>query len=483
MGPKLSDVRKWLAARGLEQVADRLVAQDVDLDVLPDLTDKDLRELGLSLGQRKRLLRAVAGLAGRGSPVPAVAARDVERSRTPAGAEHRQLTILFCDMVDSTRLTHALDQEDMFDVIGAYQRACMEVIQASGGHVAQHLGDGVLAYFGYPSAHEDDAERAVRAGLELVAAVRRLQACPGIELHARVGIDTGPVVIGDLLGAGAAEGGAVVGDTPNRAARLQALAPADAVLISENTAELTGGLFACADLGLHVLKGFTEPQRVWRAVGEGRAQGRFEARLTRGLTPLVGRTHELEMMLERWRLARTGEGQVVLLGGEAGIGKSRLVDALNRLITEGSPTRLRYFCSQFFKETALHPVVEQIRRAGGIRRDDPPEVRLDKLEGLLSAAGDDPARGGPLLATLCSVPAGDRYPPQALSPQERKAATFALLLRQLEALARDRPVLVLFEDVHWADPTTSELIAAVIDHVRRLPVLVVVTYRPEFVPP
>jgi class 3 adenylate cyclase/tetratricopeptide (TPR) repeat protein len=478
---EVSALHEWLAAHGLEQIADRLAAQDVGLDVLPDLTDDDLRELGLSLGLRKRLSWAVADyLAHHPAPLPP---SYPERPFTPGGgAEHRQLTILFCDMVNSTRLTHALDHEDLFAVVGAYDCACTAVIQAFGGHVAKLLGDGVLAYFGYPTAREDDAERAVRAGLELVAAVRRLRTRPGVELHARVGIDTGPVVIGDLLGAGAAEEGAV-GETPNLAARLQAAAPADAVVISDNTAALTGDLFACADLGLQVLKGFTAPQRVWRVMGEGGAQGRFEARLGRGLTPLVGRTHELQMMFERWRLARAGEGQAVLLSGEGGIGKSRLVDSLVRSIAEEPVTRLRYFCSQFFAGAALHPVIEQIRRAGGIRGEDPPEVRLDKLEELLRAAGEDPARGGPLLATLCSVPAGGRYPPQTLSPQERKTATFGLLLRQLENLARERPVLVLFEDAHWMDPTTSELVAEVIDRMQDLPVLVIATYRPEFAPP
>jgi class 3 adenylate cyclase/tetratricopeptide (TPR) repeat protein len=423
-------------------------------------------------------LKAVAARAG----TPAEPGPPVARERG-GEAERRQMTIMFCDMVGSTHLANRLDPEDMFTVIATYQRCCAEVIQRFGGHVAKYMGDGVLAYFGFPLAREDDAERAVRASLELVEAVRRLRPRPDVNLHARIGIDTGLVVIGDLLTSASEDEEMVVGDTPNLAARLQAIAPPDSVVIGDHTRRLLGELFACEDLGPREIKGFAGPQRAWRVLGEGQAEGRFEARSGAGLTPMIGREHELQLILQRWELARSGEGQVLLLSGEGGIGKSRLVDALSRELAGQAHVRLRYFCSQFYAGTALYPVIEQVKRAAGLLRGDSPEAQLDKLEALLVETGQDPQRAGALLATLCSVPAGERYPAQEMLPHERKQATFGMLVDMIEAASRMRPLLIQFEDVHWIDPTTSDFLTVLIDRVRNLAAMLAATFRPEFNPP
>jgi class 3 adenylate cyclase/tetratricopeptide (TPR) repeat protein len=477
----VTELRRWLAEAGLEELADALHAHDLDLDVLPDLTDADLREIGLTLGQRKRLLKAVATRVASAERAPVRTAPGGERA--PGEAELRQMTIMFCDMVGSTQLSQRFDAEDMFAIIASYQRCCTEVIQRFGGHVARYLGDGVLAYFGFPAAREDDAERAVRAGLELIGALRRLRPRGDLVLQVRVGVDTGLVVIGDLLTSGIGEEETVVGETANRAARLQTLAPPDGLVIGPNTHRLLGELFDCKELGAHELKGFPEPLPVWRVVGEGRAEGRFEARAAGTLSPLIGREHELRLIQQRWELARSGEGQVLLLSGEAGIGKSRLLDALSREIMREPHRRLRHFCSQFYADTALYPVIERVRRGAGLSRDDPPEIQLAKLDAMLEEIGEDPRRSGALLATLCSVPLGERYPSATTTPGERKNATLDLLVRMIQALARREPLLVVFEDAHWMDPTTAELVALLIDAVAALPVLLVVTFRPEFPAP
>ncbi len=471
----MGKLRRWLAEVGLESLAETLEAHDIDIDILGELSEAELGAIGISLGQRKRLLRAYAAR-------QAESAEPAAPERAKGEAERRQMTIVFCDMVGSSALAARLDPEDMFIVVAAYQRCCMEVIKEHGGYVAQYLGDGVLAYFGFPVALEDDAERAVRAGLALVEAVRRLRPRPDINLHARVGIDTGLVVIGDLLAAGIGNDDSVVGDTPNFAARLQAMAPTDGVVISDNTKRLLGNLFTFEGLQPPALKGFPTPAGVWQVTGEGKGEGRFEVRSAAGLTPMIGREHELSLMLERWRVARAGEGQVMLLTGEGGIGKSRLIDTLNREIVDDPHIRLRYFCSQFYASTALYPIIEQIRRAAGFTRQDDAQTQLDRLERLLDEE-DDPQRSAALFATLCSVPLGDRYPPQEMSPVERKQATFELLLRQADRLARRLPLLIMFEDAHWIDSTSAELLGLFIDRVRRLPALLIVTSRPEFSPP
>lgn len=398
-----------------------------------------------------------------------------------AAAERRQLTVMFCDLVGSTALAARLDPEDLREIIGAYHRCVAETVSHFEGFVAKYMGDGVLVYFGYPRAHEDDAERSVRAGLALVDAVSRLEADERLRL--RVGIATGLVVVGDLIGTGAAQEQAVVGETPNLAARLQSLAEPDAVVIAQSTHRLTAGLFDYADLGAVEAKGYAEPVRAWRVRGESAAESRFEA-LRSGETSLVGREEEIEILLRRWHHARSGEGRVVLLPGEPGIGKSRLTTALQAAIEADRHFRLRYFCLPHHQDSALHPFIARLRRAAGFSRDDAPEAKLDRLEAVLASPGTlaDAAEAA-LLADLLGLPADGRYAPVALAPQVKKEKTFDVLLRQLEGLAERRPVLAIFEDVHWIDPTSRELLEMTVERVPRLPVLLVITFRPEFQPP
>ena len=403
-------------------------------------------------------------------------------ARPPPAAERRQLTLVFVDLVGSTALAARLDPEDTREVVAAYQRAVAAELARYEGHVAKFLGDGVLAYFGWPAAHEDDAERAVRAGLAALSAVAGITPADGTRLAARVGIATGLVVVGDLIGEGSAREEAVVGETPNLAARLQALAEPGTVVIAERTRQLVGGLFELADLGSHAVKGLAEPVRAWRVVGEGVAESRFDARQAGAATLLVGREHELGLLLDRWARAKDGEGQVVLLSGEAGIGKSRLVRALRERLAGEPHTWLGQFCSPYHANTALHPVIGLLERAAGLRREDPTAVQLDKLEAMLGRAVDDAGEAAPVLADLLGIPAAERYPSLDLSPQQRKERTFQVLLDQLAGLAAQGPVLALYEDVHWADATTLELIGRVAERVQPLPVLALVTSRPGFAP-
>jgi class 3 adenylate cyclase len=375
------DVSAWLRGLGLEHYAPAFRDNDIDAEILPELTADDLIGLGVtSIGHRRKLLAAIAALP---EAVPAAAPLPTEAAGIPA-AERRQLTIMFCDVVGSTALATRLDPEDLREIIGAYHRAVAEVLTRFGGFVAKYMGDGVLAYFGYPQAHEDDAERAVRAGLAIVNAVASLDLPQRLEV--RLGIATGLVVVGDLIGAGAAEERAVVGETPNLAARLQALAAANTLAISESTRRQVGALFEIEDLGPHPLAGFIVPQQAWRVLGESGVLSRFEALRAASLTPLVGRDEELDLLLRRWRRAASGEGQVVLISGEPGIGKSRLAAALRDRLEGESYTRLRYFTSPHHQDSALYPFVGQLERAALFEREDPLETKLDKLEALLAPA-------------------------------------------------------------------------------------------------
>jgi predicted ATPase/class 3 adenylate cyclase len=408
-----------------------------------------------------------------GTPAPGRSVREAER---------RQLTVMFCDLVGSAALAARLDPEDMREVIRAYRECCGERVVRFDGHVAQYLGDGLLVYFGYPHAHEDNAERAVRAALAIVEAVGRLKPRSASPLQVRVGIATGLVVVGDLIGHGAGEE-AAVGETPNLAARLQALAEPDSVVIAASTRRLIGDVFECVDLGIRHVKGFAEPVQAWRVVAETQAESRFEAQHTAGLTPLVGRDREVTLLFDCWRQAKAGEGQVVLLSGEPGIGKSRILRVLRDRLGDEPHIRLRYSCSPYHQTSALYPFIEQLERAAGIAREDAPDRKLDKLEALLAQGAASVESSTPLIAALLSIPTGGRYPSLAISPQRHKEKTLEALVAQLEGLATRHPVLMLFEDAHWIDPTSLELLDLIVERAQGLSVLLVVTFRPEFTPP
>ena len=368
------DIDGWLRGIGLAQYAEIFRANDIDIKLLGRLTNDDLKEVGIvSFGHRKKLLEAIAALVAApevSSSIP-VAATELKAHDT---AERRQVTVMFSDLVGSTALSARMDPEDLREVISAYQSCVAGTVRRFGGFVAKYMGDGVLVYFGYPQAHEDDAERAVRAGMELIAAVTALKTCTS--LQTRVGIATGLVVVGDLVGSGAAQEQAIVGETPNLAARLQGIAEPDTVVIAEGTRRLLGNLFELDDLGTKELKGISGPIRAWAALRASSVEGRFEALHAIGLTALVGREEELEILLRRWARAKTGEGQVVLLAGEGGIGKSRLTAALLERLTTEPHTRLRYFCSPQHTDSAFYPIIGQMERAAGLAHDDTPQARL-----------------------------------------------------------------------------------------------------------
>ena len=478
------DVAEWLHGLGLERYAQAFQDAEVTPEVLPELTDADLRELGLPLGPRKMVLKAIQALGTSAAPVPVEIRGAVGQTKRapPSEAERRQLTVMFVDLVGSTALASGRDPEELRDLIQGYQNTVAGEITRFAGHVAKLLGDGVLAYFGWPRAHEDDAERAVRAGLRVTEAVAGLRDRGGAPLAARVGIATGLVVVGELIGEGEARERAVIGETPNLAARLQGLAEPGSVVIAESTRRLLGEAFVYRDLGTVHLKGFPEPVRAWHVVGEGTAESRFEAQHGASATALVGRDQELALLLDRWQQAKEGEGRIVLLGGEPGIGKSRLVRALRDQLSDAPHTSLSHFCSPFHTNSALYPVVGLLERAAGIRREDPPAEQLDKLEAMLALGADDVQESAPLIADLLAIPTGQRYGPLELSPHQKKERTFQALLEQVEGLAARQPVLAIYEDVHWADPTTLELLDRAVDEVQGLPVLMIITFRPEFIP-
>ena len=474
------DVGDWLRSLGLGQYEATLRDNEIDDAVLSDLTDGDLEKLGVPLGHRKRLLKAIVSLGS--TETTAKPTNPAPTPTSPDVAERRQLTVMFCDLVGSTALSARLDPEDMREVIGAYHRCCANCVERNGGFIAKYMGDGVLAYFGYPQAHEHDAERAVQAGLAIVEAAPKLVTGAGSPLHLRVGIATGLVVVGHLIGSGESQERGVVGETPNLAARLQSIAEPGAVVIAEGTRKLLGNLFELQDLGANELKGIAGSTRAWAALRASAAESRFEALHAHGLNPLVGREEEFDLLLRRWSKAKRGEGQVVLLSGEAGIGKSRLTVALLERLGGEPHTRLRCFCSPQHIDSAFYPIIGQMERAAGLTRDDAPATKLDKLDALLAQTSTS-IEHATLLAGMLSLPNDGRYPRLDLSPEQLRQKTLEALVAQMEALTRQNPVLMIFEDAHWTDPTSLEVFNRTVERIAGLRVLLIVTFRPEFPPP
>jgi class 3 adenylate cyclase/predicted ATPase len=472
-------VTTWLGELGLSQYATVFAENAIDISVLPDLTEADLEKMGVLLGHRKRMLRAIAVLRA----TPAVEAPPTAATQPHSEAERRQLTVLFCDLVDSTGLAAKLDPEDLSGVILKFQHTCASVISMLDGNIAKFMGDGILAYFGYPQAHEDDAERAVRAGLDLVAKIGQLLLPTGEPLQVRIGIATGLVIVGETIGEGASREQAAIGETPNLAARLQSIASPNTVVVAASTRRLLGGIFACEDLGAHNLKGLSERIRAWRVTGERAVESRFDARHSGRLTQFVGRRQEIQRLMDLWTRARNGDGQVALLCGEAGIGKSRTTKMLQDRIGRQPHITIQYQCSPYHSNSPFYPIVCQLEHAAGFDPGDTAEAKIEKLEGLLSQAGEETLADVSLFVSLLSLPKSERFPELNLTPQRQKDLTIDALVRQLLGLTRSRPVLCIFEDVHWIDPTTLELLTRGIESTRNAPILFVITFRPEFSPP
>ena len=463
-------IADWLKQHDLEAYLPIFVENQVDLRTLAVLTEADLKELGLPFGPRKRILSAKASLGRANAEVP---------EATPSLGERRQLTVMFCDLVESTALSARLDPEELRELIQAYRKACRVVVSRYEGYLAQYLGDGLMIYFGWPMAHEDDAERGVRSALEMVQAVKAIRAVN--PLAVRIGLATGPVVVGERSLNDNAEARFAVGDTPNLAARVQAAAGIDQVLITPTTRRLVVNAFALTDLGAQTLRGFAQPVQLWRVDAVRRTEGRFKAtRGGKGLALLVGRNEESTLLDSRWQLARNGQGQVVLIGGQPGIGKSRLTQGLRDGITDRH-TVLNCQCSPYCLNSPLHPFIEQFELAAGFAPHDPPEQRLEKMEAALKDSAASLPEIAPLFAALLSLPK-ERYPPLQLSPRKQKEKTLEALASRVIALSSKSPVLMVIEDVHWIDPTSQELLEILVPKVHEFPILLVITYRPEYEP-
>lgn len=484
LSPEHGDgLKRWLDDFGLGQYHDLFLIHRIDLDVLPDLTEADLAELGIPLGDRKRVQRAAGSLRAGGE------AKDGAKAaapRTTVLAERRQLTVMFCDMVDSTSLSEQFDPEDVREIIAGFRETCVRVVRCYEGFAARYVGDGILVYFGYPNAHEDDAERAVRAGLEIVRTLSMAREEEPVDKPShtpavRIGIATGLAVVGDLIGQSTEERDSAVGETLNLAARLQGLAPSNGVVIAQSTQSLLKGKFDYQDLGLHALKGISEKVQAWRVVRPSRVETRFAAMGPR-LTRLVNRDEELTLLMGRWLQASEGKGQVVLLSGDPGIGKSRIVQEIRERIAGELHGHVSFQCSPYYASSPFHPFVEQLKFALGLDYDSAGAPSLSGLEAAVTAAKGDADRVAPLFAALLSIPTANRYAPLSLSPQQQKDAMVTALVNHLVGLASDRPLLVGFEDVHWIDPSSLEVLDLLIERVKDSRILIVITCRPEFQP-
>ena len=472
----IAAVTAWLRKLGLERYAEAFSANDIDAPTLTQLTEADLASLGVkSVGHRRKLMDALATLGGPPHGGSAEAAAPARPDATRHTAERRQLSVLYCDMVDSTALSARLDPEDMREVIRSFHGACLRLVAEYDGHVANFIGDCMLVYFGWPRAHEDDAERAVRAGLAMLQTVDGLRLPSGESLSVRAGIATGPVVVGDLIRHGPAQEQSAVGVPPNLAQRLQTLAAPGELVVDELTRRLLPTGFAVRELGEQSLKGMAQAVPAYSVGGELSAGSRFDARTSATLPPMIGRDQELALILERWEQARAGEGTAILLVGEAGIGKSRIVRAMLDACADEAHVRISLHCSPYHSGSALWPVVRQLSHAIGLRAQDPADAALDRLEAFLGPSSRDAA---PVFAALLGLD-GSRYGALELSPQMLRARTRELLVAQLFALAQERPLLLVVEDAHWIDPTTLELIDQCLGQIDAARCLILLISRPD----
>ena len=474
----MSDLKSWLEKIELGQYAQVLIENDIDLQVLPHLSDSDFKELGLSLGHRRKLLFELSDKSSVADPAKSSKLETV--SNTEVEADRRQLTVMFCDLVGSTELSQKLDPEILREVLHSYHDTVARCITAHQGHVAKLLGDGVLAYFGWPRASENQVEMAVRAALTATAAVGGIEGA-NEPLAARVGIATGQVVIGDMTSEAIQERGAVAGETPNLAARLQGQADPGEVVIDNATRRLIGGSFVLEDGGTHLLKGFAQPVEIWRVMRAAQMASRFEASHNIELCSLVGREHEIGLLLDRWRYAQEGEGQVVLISGEAGIGKSHILSEFTERIGNSGFSMLRIQCSQHEINAAFQPLLSEIEAAASLQSGDTLEIRQNKMHDYLSLVFNGQDEAVSLIATLLSLPV-DRYAPLNMAPQRRKQQSMAVLVNRYLLLSRQQPLVIIIEDIHWIDPSSLEVLDALIEQLQDQTSLAIMTHRPEFLP-
>jgi len=480
----VTDLQQWLENVGLGQYADLFVRNGVDREILPSLDEEDLERMGIALGHRKRLVKAIAEHRAALAQAPRLGGGTQMSTAAQVRAERRHLTVLFCDVVGSTALATRLDPEDLRDILHQFQHCCDESIQRYGGRIARLMGDGVLAYFGFPIAHEDDAERAVNAALQIIQSLAASNVQASHRIDVRIGIASGRVVVGDLIEDGQTRDFALVGEAPNLASRLQQLARPNQILVAPATRELLGGLFEFEDHGDHTIAGLEHPVRVWRVLRPGSVFNRFEARRSSHLTPLVDRTAELALLRKQFDQVKQGNGQAMVISGEAGIGKSRLMVSLRDALGADEHCSLCAQCSSLHTTSAWYPIIRHLEDLAGLTREMPAAERLHRLEELVGRLLPDQARSiVPLLAALLSIPLDDRYPPLELTPQQQKNRTFNALLSLLKARSDEKPVLFVFEDVHWIDPTSLELVERILDRVPAWRMLVILLSRPEFTPP